>query len=362
MKKKIMVITNHSYMLWQFRRELIAKLQESYEVILVMPFVGHEEDFQNMGLKCMDVQLERRGSNPLKDFKLMNTYRDILKAERPDLVITYSIKPNIYAGLACGKLGIPFCANVQGLGTAFESKGMAQFVTMLYKKALSKASIVFFENQANAGEFCKRGIINNEKIKVLNGAGINLKHYELQEYPDNPVIHFLYLGRIMVEKGIEELFVAADRLEAEGENFVLDLVGFFEEEYKDRANDLIRRKYVEFHGFQSESRPYYGKADCVVLASYHEGMSNVLLEAASTGRPLITSNIPGCKEAVDEGETGYLVKAKDPDHLYQAMKSMVKLTREQRENMGRKGRAKMEREFAKEEVVAETIKALETFI
>ena len=132
-KTKILIITNHSYMLYQFRKELIQALMKEHEVVLSMPFVGHEEDFKAMGIKCIDTPIDRRGMNPKTDLKLLHTYKRLMKEELPDLVITYSIKPNIYAGLVCRSMGIPYCANVQGLGTAFQSKKIAMFVTMLYK-------------------------------------------------------------------------------------------------------------------------------------------------------------------------------------------------------------------------------------
>ena len=150
---KILIITNHSYMLYRFRQELIAQLQKNHEVVLSMPFVGHEEDFQAMGLRCINTDVDRRGINPRTDLRLMDTYRNLLRTERPDLVLTYSIKPNIYAGMVCSQMNIPFCANVQGLGTAFQRKGLAQFVTALYRTALKKAKVVFFENEGNAQEF-----------------------------------------------------------------------------------------------------------------------------------------------------------------------------------------------------------------
>ena len=170
---KILILTNHSYMLYRFRRELIAQLQKEHEVVLSMPFVGHEEDFRQMGLRCIETQIDRRGINPKTDLKLLLAYRKLLRAEQPDLVITYSIKPNIYAGLVCSRMGIPFCANVQGLGSAFQRKGLAQFVTLLYKTALKRARVVFFENEGNAREFVDRRILTPEKITVLPGAGIN---------------------------------------------------------------------------------------------------------------------------------------------------------------------------------------------
>lgn len=356
---KILIITNHSYMLYRFRRELIENLMQEHEVVLSMPFVGHEDDFQAMGLRCIHTEVDRRGINPKTDLKLFNTYRSMLKREKPDMVITYSIKPNIYAGLACSMAGIPFCANVQGLGTAFQRKGLAQIVTLMYKTALRKAKTVFFENQGNAREFLDRKIIPEEKIMVLSGAGINLEEYPYQPYPENDRVHFLYLGRIMREKGIDELFAAMRKLHSEmGDQVVLDLVGFFDDDYEAQVNQLAADGIAVFHGFQTEPRPYYANADCVVLPSYHEGMSNVLLEAAATGRPVITSDIHGCKEAVDDGKTGLLCALKDADDLYKKMLQIAQATREAREAIGKAARAKMEQEFEKSLIVEKTRRTL----
>lgn len=358
-KKKVLIVTNHSYMLWQFRKELIFALSQKYEVVLCMPFVGREEDFKRKGFRCIETKINRRGINPITDIKLVYTYKCILKSEKPDMVITYSIKPNIYVGWLCGKMGIPFCANVQGLGTAFQKAGLAQFVTVLYKLAFRKVQTVFFENEFNAEEFQKRHIISIEKQTVLRGAGVNLEHYTYQPYPQNEKIHFLYLGRIMKEKGMDELFLAVRNLYQETKNFVLDLVGFFEDEYKEQVEQLEKEGIAVFHGFQKDPRPYYMEADCIVLPSYHEGMSNVLLEAAAVGRPLITNDIPGCREAVDDGVNGFLVKVKDAQDLFQKMKQFLDLDEKTREEMGIAGYEKMKKEFRKEVVVDKTIKALE---
>lgn len=356
---KILIVTNHSYMLYRFRKELIQALMQDHEVVLSMPFVGHEEDFRAMGVRCINTEVDRRGINPKTDLKLFNAYRRLLNQERPDMVITYSIKPNIYAGIACTLAGIPFCANVQGLGTAFQRKGLAQFVTILYKTALYKVKTVFFENEGNAQEFLSRKIIPANKITLLHGAGINLNDYPAMPYPQNDALHFLYLGRIMKEKGLDELFYAMRRLHQEiGNQVILDLVGFFDDDYESEVNSLVADGIAVFHGFQSEPCPHYAAADCVVLPSYHEGMSNVLLEAAAMGRPVITSNIYGCKEAVVEGVSGLLCEPRNTDSLYDAMAKFMKLSREQREAMGRAGRAHMEAEFDKKKVVAETVRAL----
>ena len=255
--------------------------------------------------------------------------------------------------------GIPYCANVQGLGTAFQRKDLAQFVTVLYKLALGKAKTVFFENRANAEEFCRREIIPAEKETVLPGAGINLEKYPYVAYPENEAVHFLYLGRIMKEKGMDELFIAMRRLRGKyGTGVVLDIVGFYDDDYKAQVEQLTGEGIAVFHGFQSDPLPYYAAADCVVLPSYHEGMSNVLLEAAAIGRPVITSDIPGCREAVEDGETGFLCKPRDADSLYEQMCRMAAASSAERQAMGRAAHEKMAREFEKQLVVKKTLAAL----
>ena len=357
-KKKILIITNHSYMLYRFRKELIQKLLEDSEVVISTPFVGHETDLKELGANCIKTEVDRRSINPFTDLKLLRTYKTILKQEKPDLVITYSIKPNIYAGYLCGKMKIPFCANVQGLGTAFQKALLSNLVTVMYRTAFRKVETVFFENQANAQAFVRRRILPAKKEVVLSGAGINLEEYRYRQYPDNEKVHFLYLGRIMKEKGMDELFGAVEQLRKDGCEFVLDLVGFFEDEYKKQVEQLQSEEIVRFYGFQENPKPYYAQTDCVVLPSYHEGMSNVLLEAAASGRAIITTDIPGCREAVDNGKSGMLCKVKSADSLYKAMKRFTELSREKRELLGKAGREKMEREFDKKKVVEETVKVI----
>ena len=226
---------------------------------------------------------------------------------------------------------------------------------------------VFFENEGNAQEFINRKLVSEDKIVILNGAGINLEHYmytpissrqenEKGEVSEDRKIHFLYLGRIMKEKGIDELFTAMRRLHEEyGERVVLDIVGFFEDEYKNAVEKLAEDGIAVFHGFQEETRPYYVMADCVVLPSYHEGMSNVLLEASAMGRPVITSDIPGCREAVEDGKSGYLCEVKNADMLFEKMKMMTDKSIDEIEEMGRCARERMEELFDKKTIVEQTV-------
>lgn len=357
---KYLIITNHSYMLWQFRRELISELMKQGEVVLSMPFVGHEKDFQTMQCRCVETAVDRRGINLRADVKLFASYWRLLKEEKPDMVITYSIKPNIYAGFACQLLRIPYCTNVQGLGTAFQKQPLASVVTILYKVALRRARIVFFENQPNAEEFVRRRITPRSRQQLLSGAGVNLEVFQYRDYPsEEGGIHYLYLGRIMKEKGVDELFEAARRMKrAYGSRVVFDLVGFFEEEYREKVDQLVADGVVRFYGFQEDPKPFYAMSHCVVVPSYHEGMSNVLLEAASTGRALITTDIPGCREAVEKRVNGLLCKKQDTDSLYACMEQFLKLDEASRRQMGMESRRKMEAEFDRRSTVKHTVQLI----
>lgn len=356
---KILITTNHSYMFYRFRKELVEALMQEHETILSTPFVGHEDDLQAMGLRCIDTEIDRRSINLFKDMKLLKTYRKMLDEIQPDLVITYSIKPNIYMGSACKAKGIPYVTNVQGLGTAFEKPVLSNVVSVMYRSALKKARTVFFENEENARFFLHKNIISAQQMKVLPGAGINLDEYPHIPMQDDGVCSFLFVGRIMKEKGVDEFFAAAKTLKDEFRDTVsFDIVGFYEDAYRETVEKLVDDGVVKFYGFQSDVHPFYEKADCIVLPSYHEGMSNVLLEGAATGRALITSDIPGCREAVEDGLSGYLCQPQDTVSLTDAMRKIVKKSFAEQSQMGLCGRKLVERRFDKRIVVAQTIGSL----
>ena len=358
-KEKILIITNYSEDLYHFRRELIAELAKENKIVLLMPFGGKVDYFKKQGYKCIEAEVDRRGINPFTDLKLLSLYDKAIGREKPDKVITYSIKPNIYGGLVCSKRKVRYYANVQGLGSAFQKEWMAKFVTLLYKAAFRKVHKVFFENKENAREFVKRKIIEKNRISIMHGAGVNLEYFSYHPYPKNEIFHFLFLGRIMKEKGVDELLDAISRLHKEyGQKVVLDMGGFFEEGYKEKIEKMNKECIISYHGFIEDTRPYYALANCVVLPSYHEGMSNVLLEASATGRPVITSDIPGCREAVEDGRTGYLCKVRDAASLYEKMKNMIEKTDSALENMGISARKRMEALFDREKVVEQTAEKL----
>ena len=250
---------------------------------------------------------------------------------------------------------------MSGLGGGMEEGGWRKkFVLALYRPGVKCAKAVFFEKSENRDMLVAAGVVPNGRDVVLNGAGINLKDYPYQPYPQDGPMRFLFVGRVMHEKGVDEFFAAAKRLKQEyGDSVEFHVVGSFEESYKSIMDELEQSGVVKYHGYQSDMRPFYAMAGCVVLPSYHEGMSNVLLEAAASGRPLITSDIPGCREAVEDGVSGYLCPARDADALYEAMRRFVELPESWRGEMGRRGREQMEQRFSKTAVVAETIKHLE---
>ena len=361
MKKRIVILANQSGGLYDFRKDLMIALQEKAEVYAVVPHNDRWDELQALADRVIELPIDRRGMNPARDAKLLGQYRAILKRLRPDLVLTYTIKPNIYGGLACRALHIPYAANITGLGSAIENGGwLKRFVLTLYKPVLAGAKVVFFENAGNRDTLAAAGVVPRGRDVVLNGAGVNLEDYPSQPYPQEGAVRFLFVGRVMHEKGVDELFAAAKRMkQTYGDGVEFHIVGSFEEGYKPLMDELEQTGVVKYHGYQSDMKHFYAMADCVVLPSYHEGMSNVLLEAAASGRPLITSDIPGCREAVEPGVSGYLCPARDADALYAAMRQFLELPPAQRAAMGCRGRERMERQFGKATVVAETIKHLE---
>ena len=362
MNKKIMILANNDVGLYQFRKELLYQMLElGSEVYISLPAGEMVQPLVDAGCKFLETPVDRRGINPLTDFRLLVKYYKILKEVHPDLVVTYTIKPNVYGGFACRIMRIPYAVNITGLGAAFQNEGiLKKLVTFLYKVSLKKAKVVFFENAENMNIFKKLGICKkDEQCKLLHGAGVNLEHYSYADYPEtDDKVHFLFVGRVMAEKGIIELFSAMEQLWSEGYKCVLDMVGGYEENFSTEIEAKENKGWLNYYGYQKDVRPFIKNCHCFVLPSWHEGMANTNLECAAMGRPLITSDIHGCKEAVLAGKSGFLCKAKNADSLYKEMKKFLLLSQEERREMGKAGRKHMEKVFDKKVVVAETIEKL----
>lgn len=358
---KILILANFDVGLYQFRRELIEALLKEHEVVISLPDGALVRPLEEMGCRFIDTFVDRRGINPVTDGKLFVRYLKLLRQEKPDLVVTYTIKPNIYGGMACRLLGIPYAVNITGLGTAFQKQGaLRALVTGMYKTALKKAKVVFFENRGNMQVLLDKKIVTADRCRCLNGAGVNLAHYRCAAYPqDGGTFRFLFIGRVMAEKGVDELFEAMERLRREGFDCTLDVLGHFEEHYEAKIRLGEAEGWLHYHGQQKDVRPFIEKAHCFVLPSWHEGMANTNLECAAMGRPLITSRIHGCMEAVEENVSGLLCEPRNTDSLYAAMKRFLTMSAAEREAMGLAGRRHMQAYFDKKKVVAETMKGLE---
>ena len=354
--KRILILSDNSFSLWQFRRELLAAMLASdIEVIISTPKGDHMEDLEAMGCRIL-------ASRPIGRFlrgkQYMELYQQIVEEEKPDMVLTYGRLPNIWGGISCRDLNVPYCANMQALPAAFQKPVLGFLATAYYRRALKNAKVVFFENAGTGSYFRRKKIISATQSVVLPGAGVNLQHYALTPYPENNPIRFLYLGRMEKEKGMDELVSAAKMLYDDCYDIRLDLVGGHDEAYEEQLETLKSLGVVFIHDFQEDPRPFYAAADCIVMPSHAEGMSNVLLEAAAMGRPVIASYIPGCREAVDEGRTGLTCRTQDNYALYNAMKRMASMSREQRAKMGLAGRTRMEQMFNKQYVVEDTMNAI----
>ena len=362
---RILILANSDLGLYKFRKELIVELLKENEVFISLPNGEFIDKLIQLGCIFVETEVDRRGLNPISDLLLVLKYNKLIRNIKPDLVITYTIKSNIYGGFVSKVNNIDYVANITGLGTTFQKENMLnKLITMLYKVSLNKSKIALFENLANQLVFVNKSFLNKriiaeEKTHILNGAGVNLDEYKFTSYPNtNNGVRFLFIGRIMKEKGIDELFAAAKKIKGEYNNIEIDIVGPEEDRYLEILKDLEDKKIINYYGFQTDVRPFIQHAHCFVLPSYHEGMANTLLERGAKGRPLIASDISGCKEAIVDGESGYLTKVGDADHLYNTMRKFLELSYESKKQMGYLSRKHVENEFNKDKIVSETLQLI----
>ncbi|WP_216830626.1 glycosyltransferase family 4 protein [Alkalihalobacterium elongatum] len=350
---KILVLSNLGMGLYKFRRELLDNLlSQGHKVYVSLPNDKYVTKLEEMGCKFIETHVDRRGTNPYKDSKLLLNYIKMIKEIKPDIVLTYTIKPNVYGGLACRITKTPYITNITGLGTAMENKGLVSKLTiLLYKWGLKASSCIFFQNENNRNFFVRNSIVKN-KTRLIPGSGVNLKEHRFEEYPriNNP-ISFLFIGRIMKAKGVEELFEAAIKVKEKYPNIQFDLVGACEEDYTERLAKLTKKGIVKYHGQQDDVHSFIKDSYATILPSYHEGTANVLLESAATGRPILASKVPGCIETFDEGISGFGFKVRNVDSLVECLIKFIELEHNEKKIMGINGRSKVEREFDRLDVV-----------
>lgn len=349
----VLVLTNSLTGLYNFRKEVIQSIvYGGYSVTICCPLIQHDsvDYFGQIGCSIKFVGVDKRGMNPFRDLYLISTYRKTIKSIRPVAILTYSIKPNIYGGIAARICHVPQLANITGLGDAIENPGFLRIITIrLYRIGLKKARTVFYQNQA-IQEFCKENRIGKTGV-LLPGSGVNTCYHAFQQYPkENETIIFLYMGRFMKSKGTDELIEAIKTIHkkySDRVSFIL-LGGRYPDNdysYEKQIESLQNQGALRWPGVVWDVRPYLKEAWCTIHPSYHEGMANVILESCAAGRPIITNNINGCKEAVVEGKNGFLCSPKNSKELIEKIEKFINLPYSEKVRMGKESRRIVEESF-----------------
>lgn len=364
---KVLVFANDFTTIYNFRRELIEKLtQQGYQVVLALPPSVKNIYFTKRGYKVLDTPLERKGINPIKEFKLLLCYKKHIKEERPDIVLTYTVKPNIYGGIACGLHNIPCINNVTGLGSGFQRQNIIkQIMILLQKIAYKKSNCVFFQNIENLEAFSEKGIVKAETAVLIPGSGVNITLNNYEKYPPRGAIKFITVSRVREDKGFSNLLEAAYFIKEKYPETEFHVVGAIEDkEYIEKFKESSENGTIIYHGVkkQEDVHELIKNCHCLIHPSYHEGMANAILEAEATGRPCLVTDISGCREAVEDGITGYLFKVKNTQSLINTIIQFIELDYEKQKLMGKKAHEKVVEEFNRNIVVNAYFKEIEKIL
>ena len=356
---RVLFLVNHDVVIYNFRLEIVERLlTEGHEVHVSSPYGERIDDLISLGVHYHKVSIDRHGTNPINEIKLYRYYEKLYAEIRPDIIFGFTIKPNIYGALAAKK--IPFIANITGLGTAVENPGISQRIfVILYKIAFRNIRKVFFQNEENREFFVKNNIAL-KKHELLPGSGVNLERFPLLSYPNDDVLKFVFIARIMKEKGIDYYLNSAEEIKKKYSDVEFHVCGFVEKEYEGKLDELSSNGTIINHGMVRDIKSVHETMHCLVFPSYYpEGLSNVLLEAASCGRPIITTNRSGCREVVDDGVNGFVVPIMNQEALTEAIEKIINMTNNQRKEMGLAGRRKVEQQFDRQIVVDKYLKEVE---
>lgn len=360
-RPRIAISINTSWNIINFRKGLVRALRErGFEVIALSPDDAWSSRLAELGCRHTALPMDNKGTNPVRDAALFLRYLVALRREQPDVFLGWTIKPNVYGSLAARLLGIPVVNNVSGLGTAFLSAGwLNRVVRVLYRAAFARSARVFFQNRDDLALFASSHLVRPEQAGLLPGSGVDLQHFKpaplVWRAPGaGPV--FLLVARLLWDKGVAEYVKAAQFVKAVVPGARFQLLGFVDVENRTAVpratvEAWVRDGVVEYLGHADDVRPYLAAADCVVLPSYREGTPRSLLEAAATARPLIATDVPGCREVVDDGINGWLCRSADAEDLAERLLSFARLPNDARAEMGRQSRLKAEREFSEGIVV-----------
>lgn len=366
---KIVIVSNTSWSLFNFRFELARSIKENaYEVILVAPYDEYSDRLSEE-FEYHNIYMNNKGTNPKEDMKTTLAFYKLYKEIKPDVVLHYTIKPNIYGTIACSMLGIRTINNIAGLGTLFIKQNfVTKIAKWLYKYSQSKASKIFFQNSDDFEMFISEGLVEKSKCDILPGSGVNTDKFLPVEYDkENSIFVFLLVARMLWDKGIGEYVEASKLIKAKYKNVEFQMLGFLDVDNhsavsKEQMQEWVDAGYVNYLGVSDNVKEEIAKADCIILPSfYREGTPRVLLESASMAKPIITTDNVGCRDVVDDGVNGYLCEVRNDQDLADKMEMMLNLSNDERVLMGQRGREKMVCEFDESIVIGKylsSIKAL----
>jgi glycosyltransferase involved in cell wall biosynthesis len=363
--RKIAVAANSAGNIVTFRQGLIRALKDrGYEPVIIAPrAAAAEQRMTNLAVEWHSVDLARSGLNPIEDLRLLRSYRRILKSLEPAALLGFTIKPNIYGSIAARSLGVAAIPNISGLGTAFLAGGpLRMLVVVMYRFALKRCETVFFQNPDDLQLFIEQRIVRRSQARLLPGSGIDLGHYAPTPLPAGPP-KFLLIARLLRDKGVIEYVEAARILRVEQPGAKFRLLGPIDPGNRTgikqaELGSWIAEGVIDYLGSADDVRPHIAEASVIVLPSYREGLPRTLLEGAAMARPLITADVPGCREVVENGVNGLLCEVRDARSLADAMRTMVRMTVEERSNMGLASRRLVEERFGEERVVQAYLDAL----
>lgn len=365
---KIAIVLNTSWNIYNFRMNFIRALQaEGHEIHTIAPQDGYTHRLEAAGCIHHKITMDSRGANPIKDLALIFELGWLYKKVRPDVILHYTIKPNIYGTLAAAFLKIPVINNVCGLGTVFLKENLTSWIAMgLYKLSFRYAQKVFFQNPEDKDLFLSRRLVSTESADLIQGSGIDADHFGGSKFQRNHQFTFLLISRLITDKGILEYISAIRQLKEKGANFKFQLLGAADPDHSrgikvSTIREWIGANLVEYLGTTDDVRPFINSADCIVLPSYREGTPRTLLEAASSAKPIIATDVPGCNQVVEHGVNGFLCRPKDAIDLASKMEEMGQLDNESLQSFGINGREKVKTTFDEKLVIHKYVDAIRLF-
>ena len=371
--KTVMVVVNTSWNIYNFRLNLMKALrQDGFRVVALAPRDDYSIKLQEEGFEWIELPFDNQSTNPLKELMQINSFYAVYKSVMPDILLHYTIKPNIYGTLAGKLLNIPSINNVSGLGTIFLNNGISSKVAkQLYRFSFKYAYRVFFQNDDDLNLFVKNGLVKSASTDRVPGSGIDVDKFKgsSSSIDESSPVVFLFVARLIREKGIEEYIDAIKMIKnmSFDKEIVFQIIGDLYPSNpsaikEEELNSWIADDLIEYLGYQDDVQPFIEQASCIVLPSYREGLSKSLLEASSMEKPIITTDVSGCRDVVVDGLNGYLCEVKNANSLKDKIVKMIHLTAKEREEMGKRGREKVINEFSDEKVIEKYLSSIHTIL